>query len=193
MKHHLSGQYRTIQPGKISMLPVLALILLTIAGCAYPISQEIRGEIRPDLTFPMVFGNSDAYIGSIVIWGGSIIETLNHGEETEIIVLETPLGYEEKPEGQEYSQGRFIVKIQKFLDPAIYRAGRWITVGGEIMGKETKPLGGTSYTYPVIRSKQLYLWQRPRVYAYPPDYYWWGWYGPYGPYWPYDRDDWWWY
>ncbi len=166
-------------------------MLLSLSGCYYPISQEIRKEVRPDLTFSMVLKNPDAYIGSVVIWGGRIIET-TPGEETEIIVLETPLSYEEKPEGQEYSQGRFIVRIHKFLDPAIYRAGRWITVGGEILGKETKPLGRTSYTYPVIGAKQLYLWQRPRVYVYPPDYYWWGWYGPYGPYWPYDWDDWWW-
>jgi outer membrane lipoprotein len=173
---------------------LLAFLLLIVAGCAYPISQQYRKEVRPDLTFSMVLQNPDAYIGSIVIWGGSIIETRNSPGETEIIVLETPLGYEERPKAPEFSRGRFIVKTMTFLDPAIYRPERWITVAGEVVGKETRPLGKAQYTYPVLKAKEIHLWRREVVYVYPPDYYWgWDWYGPYwygNPYW-YGSPYWW--
>jgi outer membrane lipoprotein len=168
------------------LLP-LALLLFILSGCSYPISRQYRAEARPDLTFPMVLKNPDAYIGSIVIWGGRIIGTHNRPGETEITVLETPLGYEEKPEAAEFSRGRFIVKTATFLDPAIYRRARRITVAGEIVGKETKPLGEITYTYPVLKAREIHLWRREVVYVYPPDY-WWGWGGWYGP-WP---GDYWW-
>jgi outer membrane lipoprotein len=165
-----------------------ALFLLLVSACTYPISQQYRGQAQPDLTFSMVLKNPDAYIGSIVIWGGSIIETYNRRGETEITVLETPLGYWEKPEAAEFSRGRFIVRTLIFLDPAIYKAGRRITVAGEVIGKETRPLGETKYTYPLLKAKEIHIWRREPVYVYPPDYYGWGW-GRYGPYWPYDEYD----
>jgi outer membrane lipoprotein len=180
-----SGQSkRGITPVEFSRLVVSVLVLSVVSACAYPISQQYREEARPDLTFSMVFKNPDAYIGSIVIWGGKIIETHNRPGETEITVLETPLGYGEKPEAAEFSRGRFIVRTLTFLDPAIYRAGRRITVAGEVIGKEAKPLGETKYTYPLLKAKEIHLWRREIVYVYPRDYYWWGW-GWYGPYWPY--------
>lgn len=161
------------------------LSLLVISGCIYPISKELRQEAKEDLTFSMVLQNPKAYIGSIVLWGGKIIETINVPDGMEIIVLEMPLDYGEMPEDERRSRGRFIAKSSKFLDPAIYKEGRKITLAGEIIGSETKPLGKTQYTYPVVMIKQLHLWRKQRPVS-PPPYYWgWGWYGPYGPYLPY--------
>jgi len=178
---------------------LLGLFLFQISGCAYPISKELRQEATKEPTFPIVLQNPAAYVGSIVIWGGKIIETQNVAGGSEIIVLETPLDYQEMPESEKYSQGRFIAKSSTFLDPEVYSKGKRITVAGEIIGKETKPLGKTEYTYPVIMIKQIHLWRKVRMYPYPPPYYGygpyyepydWDWYGPYGPYygWPYDYD-----
>ncbi len=182
---------RVITPVKFSKLLFFALLLSAVSACAYPISQQYREQVRPDLTFSTVLKNPDAYIGSIVIWGGNIIETYNRPGETEITILETPLGYGEKPEAAEFSRGRFILRSVTFLDPAIYRAGRRITVAGEVIGKEAKLLGETKYTYPLLKAKEIHLWRREVMYVYPPDYYWggWGWHGPYwySPYWPYDE------
>jgi outer membrane lipoprotein len=184
MKNQVSQLRGTIAREKLWRLFPLALFLLVISSCAYPISQQWREETRPGLTFPMVFKNPDAYIGSIVIWGGIITDTYNRPGETDITVLETPLGRWEKPEAAELSRGRFIVKSLTFMDPAIYRPGRKITVAGEVIGKETKALGGMQYTYPLLKAQEIHLWKREVVYAYPPDYYYWGWYGPY--WWPND-------
>lgn len=181
---------------RFSGVALLGLFLFMISGCASPISKELRQEASKELTFPTVLKNPTAYVGSIVIWGGKIIETHNIAEGSEILASEIPLDYQEMPEAEKYSQGRFIAKSSTFLDPVVYKKGKKITVAGEIIGKETKPLGKTKYTYPTILIKQIHLWRRMRLYPYSTPYGW-GWYGSdYGPYdwdwvdpyapWPYD-------
>jgi outer membrane lipoprotein len=174
---------------KNRQLPSLLFCALTVsllAGCTYPISQELREEARPGLTFSMVLKDPTVNIGSIVIWGGRIIENQTGPEGTDLTILDMPLSNWERPENEEQSRGRFIARSAKFLDPELYRRGRKVTVAGEIVGKETKKLGSLNYTYPVVKVKEIHLWKRKKIYAYPPpDYYWWnwGWYGPYGPGW----------
>ena len=154
--------------------------LSTALGCAYPISKELREEVNKNLTFPMVLESPTAYVGSIVIWGGEIVKTNNLKDSTEILVLDTPLDYEGVPEDAAFSRGRFIARSARFLDPALYKAGSKITIAGEIIGKETRPLGKTAYTYPVIAVKQLHLWKSPSYSYYYPNWFYYGFYG--GPY-----------
>jgi len=160
---------------------VLVLSALA-AGCAYPISKELRSKAAPNLTFPMVLKNPDAYRGSVVIWGGHIIETLNRKDGTEFVVLETPLDSSGMPLEARYSRGRFIARTPEFFDPEVYRKGARVTIGGEISARETRPLGEIQYTYPVIAIRELYLWDEPRpewrcrcYYTWPGPYYSWGW------------------
>jgi outer membrane lipoprotein len=180
-------------PSRGSKFFLFGLLSLLLSGCAYPISKELRQEAKESPAFAMILQNPTAYTGSVVIWGGRIIQTLNTKEGTKILVLEIPLDYEERPEAKRYSRGRFIAKAPKYLDPEVYKPGRKITVAGEVIGKEVKPLGNTEYTYPVVRIKEIHLWRRDGVYVYPYPYYgygpgWWGpW--PYYGYWP-DDDDW---
>jgi outer membrane lipoprotein len=185
------------------LLKVMAFwcILLTLSACAYPISKETRakGE-EDDSVFTRVLKDPTSYAGSIILWGGKIIETLNYPNGTEIFVLETPVDYKELPESEKYSHGRFIARTSKLLDPSIYAKGKWITVAGEVVGKETMPLGKTWYTYPVVQIREVNLWDQgthsparsewPSFgYGYSPydRSYGWGWYDPEQP--PYDWGD----
>jgi len=160
---------------------VLWVLSLSLAGCAYPISEQVKKEVTKDVTFPMVLENPSAYVGDIVLWGGVIIKTVNLNQESEIFVLDTPLDHWEEPEPEQYSRGRFIAKTAGFLEPEVYRKGKKITLAGEIIGAKTLPLGKTEYRYPVVMIKQFHVWKKVPYYPY---YY--GWYGPYyGPYGPY--------
>ena len=159
---------------------LFSLCVLAASGCAYPISKDLMQEANKDLTFSMVLQDPTAYVGSIVIWGGEIISTTNSENGTEILVLDTPLDHWGMPQGAEYSQGRFIAKSTQFLDPALYKVGKKITVGGEVTGKESKPLGKMQYTYPVVGVEQLHLWTHTQYRLYYNPY--WNWYAPYyGP------------
>jgi len=105
------------------LLLVMGLVWFA-AGCAYPISQRLREEAQPNLTFAKVFNDPAEYVGSIVIWGGTIIATTTLAKGSEITVLELPLDRWGRPEGAGLSEGRFIARDSAFLDPAVYRAGQ---------------------------------------------------------------------
>lgn len=135
-----------------------------------------------------MFEDPAAYVGSIVIWGGTIIRTATLVNSSEITVLELPLDRWGRPEGAGLSEGRFIAKDSGFLDPAVYRPGQEVTLAGEVVAKEVRPVGQVQYIYPVVMIRELRLWRKEPTYAYPPPPYWeWGWY-PY-PYW-YGGNDW---
>ena len=157
---------------RIGFYLVTALVI-GVLGCAtYPISKQYQSMASKDVNFSMVLANPDAYTGAIVIWGGRIVETTNTPQGSEITVLETPLNGWEEPSSPEYSPGRFVAKSSDFLDPAIYRPGKKITIAGQVMGGEKQPLGTAEYTYPIVNIKQLYLWPAPKMYAYEPMDYW---------------------
>ena len=167
-----------------AMLGVVALVVsLGVLGCQYPIAREYRLQAREDLTIPLVQANPEAYRGEIVIWGGTILETINRPGTTEVTVLSAPLGSGLDPLTGSHSEGRFIARIARFLDPEVYARGRDVTLAGQIAGTETRQLGEMQYAYPVVEIKQVYLWAEEEYYYgghYYPGYYY---YGPYG--WPY--------
>jgi len=172
---------------------IIGIALLLIASsCTHPISRQLRKEAQKEkVLFTKVLEDPAAYKGRIVIWGGKVIEITNLKDVTEMIVLETPLDFLGAPESEQSSRGRFIGRIPKFLDPAIYLADRNITLAGEIIGAEEKELGATTYTYPVVLIKELHLWEKFHP-QYPADNWhdqFWGpnYNGP-GPLYYHDRD-----
>jgi outer membrane lipoprotein len=87
-----------------------------------------------------------------------------------MVVLQHPLGGRNKPSKEKGSKGRFIVVARGFMDPAIYRSGRQVTVVGTVAGKDVRPIGEIQYAYPLMEMKELYLWpledaaNQPRFY-----------------------------
>jgi outer membrane lipoprotein len=152
--------------------------LILLSGCAHVISKDLRTKSDPSLTLSRVRQNPDAFKEKLVVWGGEIIETVNQRDgTTQIEVFQRPLGWRGEPKETNYSEGRFLVLTDYYLDSYIFRRGKKITVGGEITGEKTKPLGEMDYRYPVVSSKQIYLW--PEYYYQPYPYYY------YGPWWGY--------
>jgi outer membrane lipoprotein len=165
--------------------------LVFFSGCAHVISKDLRNQVDSSLTFEKVFQNPMAYKGKTVVWGGEIVDTLNQKNGTsEIEVFQIPLdSWTDAPKASNVSEGRFLIKVNKYLDPYLYHEGMRITVGGEISGEQIKPLGEIDYRYPVVSSKQIYLWDDYYYYPYPYPYsyyYPWGYYDPWWwgyPYW----------
>jgi outer membrane lipoprotein len=166
-------------------LSVVLAAFVILAGCAYPISSELRHEAKQDVTFAQVIQNPDAFKGTVVIWGGKILDISNQANGTELTILQVPLDYEEIPRNDRASQGRFIAISKQFLDPELYQKGKKITLAGEITGHETLDLGKMQYNYPTVSVREIHLW-RETVYIQPYyPYYYYGWWGGWG--WGWDQ------
>jgi outer membrane lipoprotein len=157
----------------------LLLFLILLSGCAHVISKDSRTKSDPSLTLSQARHNPEAFKGKWVVWGGEIVETVNQKEgTTQIEIFQKPLSWRGEPKETTASEGRFLVFIDRYSDPYVFRRGKKITVAGEIVGEKIKRLGEMDYRYPLVSGKEVYLWP---VYYYPPyPYYdpWWGY--PYG-------------
>jgi outer membrane lipoprotein len=143
-------------------LCIATLTFMVMGACAPIISQQALDEVDDSVRFDEILGDPDAYQGRGVLLGGYVIETRNLPEKTLIMVLQSPLGYRKEPAAETSSKGRFILSVPGFIDPAIYRPGRKLTVAGTISGKDVRPLGEVEYTYPVITKKEIYIWPEER-------------------------------
>jgi outer membrane lipoprotein len=162
---------------------IVICCLVFFSGCAHVISKDLRNKVDSSLTVEKAIQNPSAYKGKTVVWGGEIIETLNQKNgTTEIEVFQIPLDLTtDAPKASNVSEGRFLILVNKYLDPYLYQKGRRITVAGEILGEQIKPLGEMDYRYPLVSSKQIHLWEEYYYpYYYPCRLYdpWWGY-----PYW----------
>lgn len=133
-------------------------LLLLMNGCSPAISKEIRSRVDPEANFKVVILDPDSYKGEIVLWGGEIIRTRNTKDETWIELLQRPLAGNDRPIRDAASGGRFLIRHDGFLDPAVYGRGREITVAGEIQGRRIQSLDEIEYNYPIVSAKELVLW-----------------------------------
>jgi outer membrane lipoprotein len=132
--------------------------LLALNACAPAISKEIRDQVDPAATFKAVFHDPDSYKGKTVLWGGKIIQIRNTKDTTWIELLQQPLAGNDRPIHGSASEGRFLIRHEGFLDPAVYGRGRALTLVGDVWGRETRPIDEVEYSYPIVSDRQLMLW-----------------------------------
>jgi len=145
----------------------ISCLLAFMSACAPVISQTTMNTVDKSISFPALQQRPDILKGRVVLLGGQIIATTVTADETWIEVLEKPLDYQQRPLDTDQSSGRFLVRFQGFLDPAIYASGRKLTVAGQVEGKVVRPLKEMNYTYPVLISKEHHLWKPDDAYSTP--------------------------
>ena len=163
---------------------VLMLLLITLlsASCSV-MSQQVTSESIPPVSFQTLQEDTEKYEGDTLILGGYILETKNLPGETIIKVLQTPLGYRDEPKSKDFSEGRFIVSHEGFLDPKVYEKGRKITVAAKLVGTTEEKAENFFYRYLKLQSREIYLWPKyekdyhypyydPWYYPFPYPYYW---------------------
>ncbi len=159
---------------------LLMVIALSIEGCTYAISREVAAKADKTITVDMIMTDPEAFKGKLVIVGGTIAHIKNTKEGTLIDVVQKPLDYWGKPKRTDKSGGRFLVFYRGYLDSWVYAPGRDLTVAGEVSGARQQTLGEMNFSYPLLISKELKLWEKPQMYAREPK--WWDpLYDPYGP------------
>jgi outer membrane lipoprotein len=164
-----------------------ALFLALLSGCATgPISKEFQQQAK-QVTIDQVRADPEGTRGTIVIWGGRIIDVVNETNGSSIYIVCLPLPQNEKPLPYGPSPGRFIATSTGFLDPEMFPHGSLITVAGQLDGVSTKQLGNVPYSYPVLQIQETHIWPGEPEEYYPYD-------GYYSPGWGLDYwgPAWWW-
>jgi outer membrane lipoprotein len=114
-------------------LTVLAS-LLGCAACSSVISPQVQSLADPELSYAQLASNSGAYVCKVIILAGTIIEAVNTPEGTHLVLLQYPTDRRGRPHLDAPSGGRFLVLAPEYLETAIYRSGRALTVAGEVRG-----------------------------------------------------------
>mgnify|MGYP006424135317 CR=1 FL=1 len=158
---------------------IILLTILALSGCASNIAREIKQAPTDNPTVREVRDDIDRYTGNRVRWGGTIAAVENRENETWIEVVALELDGYGRPEGTDSSHGRFLVRIDQFIDPEIYARGRELTIVGNVESRIVRKIGEHPYTYPLIRATSYHLWPQYNT-ARNADRYYRGYYG--GPY-----------
>lgn len=131
-------------------------------GCAYPISEKVQNAASKDLAYPVVVQDPKKYDGTTVIWGGMISDVRNVNEGGRMAISEAPLDPRGNPQ-LETIRGTFIAATDRYLDPKVYQRGRKVTLAGEISGQQIKVIDAVQYVYPVVKIREMHLWDEPLV------------------------------
>jgi outer membrane lipoprotein len=171
----------------LKTLWLFAVASLIMISCS-PISPQLQKEALK-VPFKQIMENPSRYQGELVLLGGYVIKTQVQANETRLVVLQAPLGFKDRPQSSDKSQGRFLVIYDGFLDPQVYQKNRAVTVAGTVLGKTTEKVDACPYSCLTIKSREIYLWPIELYYYYPyygPYYYFGPYYGPfYEPFWGY--------
>lgn len=165
--------------------PWMLLAAAWLAGCS-TVPEAIRRAPDAEVTLATARTAPEQYRGTAVRWGGSIVTVRNLKDESVIEIVSRRLESYGRPLEEDRSDGRFLATVRGFVDPAIYSAGREVTVRGTITGSVEQTIGEHRYRFVQVAVEEVYLWP-PRVEPVPYYYYdpFWDPYYPWG--WPYYR------
>jgi outer membrane lipoprotein len=173
-------------------VPAIVTASWMLVSCTPVLDRKIMDEGSREMSFAALRESPAQYQGRVFIMGGVIVRTKFTEEGTQIEAMHVPVDRYGEFEDTGRSEGRFIAVMPKdemLLDPVVYKKGRRITLAGEFTGTRNGRIDEMSYTYPVFRMRQVYLWPHKKRYDHPPHYYD-PWFYPY-PY--YYRSPWWYY
>ena len=115
-------------------------------------------QVDRSLTPQSVIAEPEVSKGKIALWGGTILDTRNLKDDTQIEMLAYPLDSSYRPLLESKPLGRFIIKHVGYLEATTYAQGRQLTVVGVVSGSQDGKVGDSAYEFPLISDQQLHLW-----------------------------------
>ena len=156
-------------------LVILALAGILLGACASP-PRPLQGTFN-EIT-PRDAASTDA-TGSVVRWGGRVIELEPQSNRTCFEMISTRLSDYGRPYwATDDVGGRFIACRTGFYDPALFEKNREVTFTGRIDGYENRRIGEYDYRFPRVEADVVYLWpvrEYADVVTRPAPWPWWGW------------------
>ncbi len=128
-----------------------------LGGCAST-PDSIRTSDEPMTSLAAVRASPDKFDSAQVRWGGVVMSVENRANDTLLQIVDRRLDGRGRPRQQLQSAGRFIARVDGFLDPAVYAVQRSITVVGTVDGALNRKIGEADYQFPVVAVEKHHLW-----------------------------------
>jgi outer membrane lipoprotein len=139
-------------------LALASFALVMLAGCATA-PAPLQGAYVDVLPAAAA---ERGVAGDRVRWGGQLVAVHNEAAQSCFEVVGKALAYDGRPQVRDRSEGRFIACRAGFYDPAVFTAGRELTLAGTVTGFETRRIGDYDYRYPRMAADVVYLWPERR-------------------------------
>ncbi|MFV2059713.1 MAG: Slp family lipoprotein [Gammaproteobacteria bacterium] len=172
--------------GKITSLLIIFTMALSLVSCATK-APSILQLPESVTSVPLQTSDLKQFIGETIRWGGTIIETKNSKDSSQIIILGYPLDNQARPKTRSRTNTRrFIANFNQFIEPTTYAKDTEITVIGKLARIEKSKIGEFNYEYPVVTVSAHALWRIADDYEYGGPYRYDSYYPGYGyGYYPY--------
>jgi outer membrane lipoprotein len=135
-----------------------AALLLVAVGCA-TIPAPLQGPYAPSTPAAAA---ERGVAGERVRWGGQVVGVHNQATQSCFEIVGKALSADGRPVSRDRSEGRFIACRAGFYDPAVFTAGREVTIAGTVTGFEARRIGDYDYRYPRVAADVIYLWPERR-------------------------------
>lgn len=133
---------------------------LLLGGCATPLAFDPANVATKLAPWQAAEGPARS---ETVIWGGAVIEVRNFEKQTEIEVLAYPLDSRQRPLSTAPSQGRFIVVLDGFAEPADFPADALLTLKGHLFGTREGRIQQSTYRFPIVKEANIHVWTRAEL------------------------------
>ncbi len=159
--------YKLNQCFRKPLIKLSSVILGVGLLSACSLAPETVNFEQPNTSFVRVAQSPDSFVGSQVRWGGIVARVENLEQDTLVEIVNLPLDARARPVGDANTSGRFIARVQGFLDPLIYKEGKEITVVGVLNQSMPGKIGQHQVNFPVVDSSGHHLWKEreSRVYV----------------------------
>jgi outer membrane lipoprotein len=138
---------------------MVIMSVLLVAGCASRFPEPIRTDNKQLVEFPQALQSPDRYQGETARWGGVIASIDNRDQQTRLEVVNFRLNSYGRPITDDQTPGRFVVYLDRFVDPEVYKPGRAVTALGTFSEVEEGAIGDYVYVFPVLQASGVELWQ----------------------------------
>lgn len=139
-------------------LALSALLAVSVTGCVTPAPFVASTAASPAVW--QIAENPEGHLNREVLWGGMILEIKHRARYTELEMLGFPLDAQQQPQPERADEGRYILIVSGFLDPADYAVGRFLTFPGRITGARRGELRNEPYIWPMLDTLQPHLWPK---------------------------------
>ena len=141
-----------------SLVAAFALLVSACSGNKV-IPAELKDQIDSSVSFRDMQASPQSFQGRTVLLGGEVLGARRVQDGIELEMLQLPVNSDDPPtERRTDSQGRFLAVDRGGGDPASFPPGTRLTLVGAVTGEETRRLDESTYRYPTLDVKHVYVW-----------------------------------